>query len=220
MPKDRRGDYAVVTPLPEDGAEIQPVPEEGAEIQPVPGDRPGYGDRPGKRRVRDPLVAAITDPDGSDKLRNLNASNAAAAAFANASPNSNVGKIATYQEAAADYYGLREDLIDGRRDLRALDDSYDGRSSEEIQADIDDLDESADDYEKQLEELEAELEDAETYETARDELVDDLKDLKTDTYDALETAEAAFYEASKGWLLTKDALAELHSNLGLPVPAH
>ena len=74
------------------------------------------------------------------------------------------------------------------------------------------------DYDDKRATLEAELEDAETYETARDELVDDLKDLKTDTYDALEEAEAAFYEASKGSLLTKDALAELHSNLGLPVP--
>ncbi|MEP2029867.1 MAG: hypothetical protein ABJI96_14285, partial [Paracoccaceae bacterium] len=46
------------------------------------------------KRYRDPLVAAITDPYGSDKLKNLNASNAAAQAFRNASPNSNVGKIA------------------------------------------------------------------------------------------------------------------------------
>lgn len=49
-----------------------------------------------------PLVAEVTDRNGSDNLKNLNASQAAGAVFANASSNSNVGKFATYQDVAAD----------------------------------------------------------------------------------------------------------------------
>uniref|UniRef100_UPI001481057B hypothetical protein n=1 Tax=Ruegeria arenilitoris TaxID=1173585 RepID=UPI001481057B len=176
--------------------------------------------RHGQRRYdRDPLVAAITDPYGSDKLRNLNASNAAAAAFQNASANSNVGKIATYQEAASEYYDLREDLYDTRRDLRELNESYDGRSSEEIADDIAALDPTDPDYNDTLDSLEEELRDALDYEDARDSLRSDVRDLRVDTLVAQKEAEHAFFEASRGTVLTEDSLAELHGNLQLPIPA-
>ena len=171
------------------------------------------------RKSRDPLVSAITDPDGSDKLRNLNASKAASAAFANASPNSNVGRIASYQQAAEDYYELRDDLADARRDLRDFEDSYDGRSSEEIQADIDDLDPGDEGYEDAKMVLEEELMEAEEFEEARDDLQDGVRDLRTETLIASKEAEEAFNLASKGEILTTEALAELHNNLGLPAPS-
>ena len=58
----------------------------------------------------------------------------------------------------------------------------------------------------------------ETFEDARAELADDLKDLRGDTRTALESAESAFFEASKGRTLTRDALGEFHENIGLPEP--
>ncbi|WP_171126575.1 MULTISPECIES: hypothetical protein [unclassified Ruegeria] len=174
--------------------------------------------KPPKRRKRDPLVASITDPYGSDKLRNLNASNAAAPAFRNASPNSNVGKIATYQAEATEYYDLRADLYEARRDLRDLNEGYDGRSSYEIADDIAGLDPSDPDYDEQLDELEAELREAELYEETRDDLRQDVKDLSHETKDALADAESAFFEASKGRTLTRSALGEFYENLDLPQP--
>ncbi len=184
-----------------------------------------YGDDYDKKKhshryYRDPLVKAITDPDGSDKLRNLNASKAAAPAFRNASPNSNVGKIATYQAAAETYYDLRGDLYEARRELRDLKEGYDGRSSEEIAEDIEALDPADPEYDDKLSDLEDELRDAETYEEARDHLKADLKDLGYQTRDALEDAEAAFFDASKGRTLTKDTLGNFHGYLGLPQPKH
>jgi chromosome segregation ATPase len=163
-------------------------------------------------------LAAITDPDGSAKLRNLNASKAALQAFANASPNSNVGKIAIYQDAAAEYYGLRDDLGDARRDLRELDESYDGRTTEEILDDIADLEPSDPEYEATLDELQAELTEAEEFEEAFDEQAGTIRTLRRQTLIASKEAETAFYEASKGQILTPGALAELHGNLGLPAP--
>ncbi len=175
---------------------------------------------PDKRRYRDPLVAAITDPYGSDKLRNLNASKAAAPAFRNASPNSNVGKIATYQAAAETYYDLRGDLYDARRELRDLNESYDGRSSDDIADDIAGLDPSDPNYQDDLNALEDELRDAETYEEARDDLRADVRDLRHETRDALQDAETAFFHASKGRTVTKGTLSQFHGNLDLPQPQH
>ncbi|NOD63043.1 MULTISPECIES: hypothetical protein [unclassified Ruegeria] len=171
-----------------------------------------------KHRYHDPLVAAITDPYGSDKLRNLNASKAAAPAFQNAAANSNVGKIAAYQAAAAEYYDLRGQLYDTRRDLRDLNESYDGRTSDQIADDIAALDPNDPDYDSKREALESELQDAETYEETRDGLRADLKDLRHQTNDALQEAEDAFFDASKGRTLTKDTLGDFHDNLGLPQP--
>ncbi len=175
---------------------------------------------PDKLRYRDPLVAAITDPYGSDKLRNLNASKAAAPAFRNASPNSNVGKIATYQAAAETYYDLRGDLYDARRELRDLNESYDGRSSDDIADDIAALDPSDPNYEDDLNALEDELRDAETYEEARDDLRADVRDLRHETRDALQDAETAFFDASKGRTVTKGTLSQFHGYLDLPQPRH
>jgi hypothetical protein len=179
--------------------------------------RPDDAKRP-VRGARDPLVRAITAPDGSDKLRNLSASTAAAAAFANASPNSNVGKIATYQQTSEDYYDLRSELIEGRRDLRALDDAYEGRTRMEVSRDIDALDPNDPAYEEALGALEGELKAALGYETERKELANGLRDLRGETADALTAAEAAFFAASKGRTVTRDTLAELHDNLDLPQP--
>ncbi len=178
---------------------------------------PDYKKNP-SRRYRDPLVAAITDPGGSNKLKNLNASNAAAQAFQNASPNSNVGKIATYQEAAVDYYALRDDLTDARRELNELNESYDGRPSEDIVDDIEALDPADPDYDADRQALADELGEASEFEDARAELADDVRIVRRETLFASKEAEGAFYQASKGTVLTSEALTEFHTKLGLPVP--
>ena len=89
-----------------------------------------------------------------------------------------MGKIATYQAAAETYYDLRDDLYEARRELRDLNESYDGRSSEDIADDIAALDPADPNYEDDLSALEDELRDAETYEEARDDLRADVRDLR------------------------------------------
>ena len=68
--------------------------------------------------------------------------------------------------------------------------------------------------------LEEELGEAEEFEEARDDLQDGVRDLRKESLLASKEAEEAFALASKGEILTKEALAELHSNLGLPAPIH
>ncbi len=183
----------------------------------------GYRDKSedrARKRYRDPLVAAITDPDGSTKLRNLNAANAAAPAFANASPNSNVGKIAAYQDAAETYYDLRGELSKQGKEIREFTESYDGRSSLEVEQDISALDPADPDYDAHLAELAQELDAALAYEGEREHMIGDLKAAREEAELAAKQAEDAFYDASMGAVLTRETLAELHGKLGLPIPRY
>lgn len=192
-----------------------------------------YGSRDGfrpKQRVRkmersirpkmrrDPLVAAITSPDGSDKLRNLNAAKANYNAFRNASPNSNVGKIAAYQASAEDYYTSRERLQRRKARLKNLDENYTGRSSGDVLGDIADLDPDSPTFEQDLDKLENELSDAQSYEQRRDALSKSISVAKKDVVENLQQAEADFFDASKGREVTKQTLGQLHRILGLPKP--
>lgn len=174
---------------------------------------------PGRPIVPNPLVVSITDPDGSDNLRNLNASGASEQAFANAAANSNIGQIETYRQSAETYFDLRQDLLITRRARHALDDLYDGRSSDEILDEIAGLEITDPDYETRLGELEAEFDQAVAYEETRDDLDGALRRLRRETVLASKEAEAAFYDASKGETLSPQALTELHENLDLPTPS-
>ncbi len=171
-----------------------------------------------KHFSRDPLVAAITDPYGSDRLRHLKATTAAALAFRNAAPISNVGKISTYQTEAKEYYDLRSDLYDARRDLHDLNERYNGRSSDEIVEDIAKLEPSDPNYDDKLYTLKKELRLAEGHEEARDEIRANVKDLRLDTMVALKEAEHAIFEASRGAELAKDILPDFHENFDFPEP--
>ena len=48
--------------------------------------------------------------------------------------------------------------------------------------------------------------------------VDNVRDVRRETQFASKEAEGAFYDASKGAVLTSEALKEFHRKLGLPVP--
>lgn len=172
--------------------------------------------RPKKRR--DPLAVAITDRNGSDKLRNLNAAKASPVAFRNASANSNVGKIAAYQESAGEYYESREALKRRKARLERLEENYDGRTSDEVQDDIDALDPDSDTFEQDLAALEKELEGAETYEERRSTLRKRVVSAKKEVVADREQAEDDFFDASKGREVTPKVLSQLHRILGLPAP--
>lgn len=172
--------------------------------------------RPKKRR--DPLFAAITDRYGDDKLRNLNAAKASPVAFLNASPNSNVGKIAAYQESAQDYYDDRERLQRRKARLERLEESYDGRSSDDVLDDIEALDPESDTYEGDLAELEKELDEAETFEADRRKLQKGVITAKRDVVESGKQAEEDFFDASKGREVTPKVLSQLNRILGLPTP--
>lgn len=167
---------------------------------------------------RDPLVASITSPYGSDKLRNLNAAKASPVAFRNASPNSNVGKISAYQASAEAYYSSQERLQ--RRQVRSknLDENYDGRTSTEVLGDIADLDPNSDTFEEDFDALESELSDAQDYEQKRKSLSKSITTAKRDVGETKQQAEQDFFDASKGREVTKQTLGQLHRILGLPKP--
>lgn len=179
----------------------------------------------------------------ASELKGLNAVHANANAFANASPNSQVGRIATYRDAALDTISATdaldaateaigeetENLAAREAELQSLDDAYTGRTTAEIDADIAALDPSATDYQEQVDALAEERIGAETYETERAALeteIADATDAVTEAEAGLTDAEMALTEAetleqealmsaSNGRVLSEPALDYLRSELGL-----
>ncbi len=74
----------------------------------------------------------------NSELKWLNAANASPNALANANPNSNVGRIATYQTEAKVLVSAIVTLMKAQTALNTLQSGYTGRTSAEIQAEIDD----------------------------------------------------------------------------------
>jgi hypothetical protein len=109
-------------------------------------------------------------------------------------------------------------LVDARRALQELNGDYEGRTSEEVLDGISDLEPSDPDYEASLGELKAELADAGEFEDTRAELSRIVRKLRRETLFASKQPEISYFEAVKGQILTPEALAILHSNLGLPAP--
>ncbi|OYX44647.1 MAG: hypothetical protein B7Z02_04910 [Rhodobacterales bacterium 32-67-9] len=179
----------------------------------------------------------------SSELKGLNAYHASETAFANANPESQVGRIATYRDAAlgtivaADELeaasGALTDATDAlaakEAELQALEDGYAGRTTAEIDAEIAGLDSAAPDYQDQVNALNDERVAAETFETERATLeseVTDATDAVTDAESALTDAETALADAetleedallsaSNGRVLSEPALDYLRSELGL-----
>ena len=109
-------------------------------------------------------------PNISSQLKSLNAAKANLSALINASSKSKVGKIAIYKERALATIQAESDrdvasdesqtlYSDWQKSLQQYEEllkNYDGRSPEEILADIANLDSSLDTYESDLEKLELE----------------------------------------------------------------
>jgi uncharacterized protein YukE len=188
----------------------------------------GNGKSAGKGKP-EKLANAPVDDDGiaknnhgllASELKGLNAAHASATALANAAPNSQVGRIAAYQEAAlaTDAAGEEltkaiEDLAAAEDALQALNDSYTGRTTEEIDADIAGLDPSAPDYAEKLDALNAERAAAAEFEAEQDALetaVADASDAVEDAEAAVDTAALAEADAlnlaSGGRILSPEAL--------------
>jgi hypothetical protein len=165
----------------------------------------------------------------ASELKGLNAYHASETAFQNAAPNSQVGRIAAYREAALQTRTADEDLTAAEEslglaqaDLQALDESYDGRPAADIDADIAGLDPAAADYQSQYDALNAERAAAAEYEAARAELAAAAADAELGVVDAETTAagaaateEEALASAAKGRTLSPEALDYLRDQLGL-----
>ena len=151
----------------------------------------------------------------ASELKGLNAVHANPNALANASANSRVGRIASYQEAAQ--LTLQEqaelDAIIAERD--ALVEGYDGRTAAEIEAEIAGLDPDADDYANRLAELNGALADAATHETQVAELDEQASLAEIEAAAAAEGEESAFYTMSDGRELSDEAVDYIRTRLGL-----
>lgn len=179
----------------------------------------------------------------ASELKGLNAYRASEQAFANAAPNSQVGRIAAYRNAAVTAAETGERLAaaqqaldaatqaveDLNRQISDLDAAYGGRTAAEIQADIDALDPAAADYADRLAGLTGELAGAEAYDGDRAALEAALADAEAvagetqsvydtaaaDAATAAEAEDAALMTASNGRALSSDALDYLRAQLGL-----
>ncbi len=143
----------------------------------------------------------------ASELKGLNAYHASETAMANASPNSQVGRIASYRDAAEATIGAETALSDAEAALGGL--TEPSRSVADIQAEIDGLDPVAD--AEAIAGLEAELADAEAYAAA----VSDVE-LAADALAAAQTVEdASFLAASNDRVLSDEAMSFFRAQLGL-----
>lgn len=197
------------------------------------GDRGRSGDAPGRSGDRGASAGASAGSNiggapsnaGSrgalaSELRGLNAANASPQALANAAPDSQVGRIATYREAAlaaseaSEAYAATEAQLDG--EISEIEDQLgELRSSEEIEADLNALDPDDPATEDERAALQAELDEVHDLEQRMNDLYDELVEAGQ-AYDALfDSAEEALLVASGGQELSPEALEELHRLLGL-----
>lgn len=179
----------------------------------------------------------------ASELKGLNAYHASPTAFANASPNSQVGRIATYRDAALATIAAGEaldtattaletanaDLTAAEAALADFDAAHTGRSTAEIDSDIAALDPAAPDYQQQLDALNTERTAAESYATDRAILDSDVAaaaGIVSEAEAAVASAAGlaaesealegdALLSASNGRTLSEPALDYLRTQLGL-----
>lgn len=179
----------------------------------------------------------------ASELKGLNAVHANPNALENASPNSQVGRIALYRDAArativageavtlaeGDLALAQDDLVTAIAALDAYDASYSGRLLSDIDADIAALDPADPAYQTTLDALTAERDAAVSYEEGRVQLAADLDAATTGVFDAeaaldeattaAEDAQAsedeALLTASNGRDLSDEAIAYIREQLGL-----
>lgn len=103
------------------------------------------------------------------ELGALNAAHANEQAFLNAAANSRVGELVPLREAYGEAQSAYSEWQEAYADYIAERDGWTGRTTDEIQGDIDNLDVSAETHDEDLEALEAEFEAADAHETRLDE---------------------------------------------------
>lgn len=147
----------------------------------------------------------------ASELKGLNAMHANENAFKNASPDSQVGKIAAYRDAAVETGAAYDEWIASYNEYVAFEGSYDGPTSSDLQAQIEATDETDEGYQALLDQYAAAL----AYETELARLKD-LSNADAATYEELQAAEEdVLLVASGGATLSPEALAELRATLGL-----
>ncbi|WP_212522894.1 hypothetical protein [Actibacterium sp. MT2.3-13A] len=194
---------------------VRTASRSAVETSPTPPARPGAG--------RGALAS---------ELKGLNAAHASPQALANASPDSQVGRIAAYRDAILAEETARQDLeladqnlADARDALATLQSEYSGRSAADIQQELDAALAAQTVDQDAVDALEAELAEAEAHEADVAALESDIAGYETEISD-LETAIAeapqiqqdALTAAANGRTLSPEALAELHRLLGLEAP--
>ncbi len=169
----------------------------------------------------------------ASELKGLNAFHASETAFANASPNSQVGRIAVYREAALGTIAAGDAAEEAAAALEQaaaalsaseqaqadLDQNYSGRTTAEIAADMAALDPAAAEYQSSLDALNAERTAAETYEAERAVLETEIaanEAAVTAAEGAVTEAETALADAE---LAEGDALATAANGRTLSDPA-
>ncbi len=192
-------------------------------------------------------VAFEVDNPGkfASELKGLNAYHASEQAWQNASPNSRVGRIAAYREAAltttengrlaeeaAAAVSEKEDIRDGiQQEISDLDANYAAKNAE-IDEKIGALDPDAEDYDAQVAALEAERPSATDYETQKVELQGklataeesltaseaELADAEEAAGTAAQTEDEALLAATDGRVLSDEALAYFREKIGLGTP--
>lgn len=161
-------------------------------------------------------VAALLGAHPSE-LGALNAANASATALANASPNSRVGRIATYRDTVLAGDLLREDLAEQLEELTGLEPPE--RTVAEIEEDLEVALDDVQTNQELVEELEQALEDAdgedpvieEQLEQARMDLegsIEEAQDLNEERQAALEYEEATEEVRALVELVEEQELAE------------
>lgn len=196
------------------------------------GDRGRSGDAPGQSGDRGASASAASNSGGSaaasnaggrgalaSELGGLNAANASPQALANAAPNSQVGRIATYRDAslaAAEsgeaYAALEAEL---NEEILALEAQLDGRTSEELEAQLATLMDDEEATDEEIAALQAELDEVRALEDSVIALDEELAEAGQEYFALIDSAEDALLAASNGQTLSPEARAELHSLLGL-----
>ncbi len=145
----------------------------------------------------------------ASELKGLNAVHANANALEHASPNSQVGRIALYRDAARETIAAQTALDQAKADLAAM--PVPARTIDEINADIAALDPNAPDYATALAALKAEQEAVRDYNQAKAAVTAVRHTLTAD-----QAAEnAALLVASGGRVLSDAAIAYVRQVLGL-----
>jgi hypothetical protein len=196
-----------------------------------------------KSKSKTAKVEVISKGKLASELKGMNAVKANPNALANASPNSQVGRIAAYREAALAAQAAGEDLSEAQQDLLdatdalntaeaaliELNENYTGRTAAEIAEDIAALDPASQSYGADLEALSAEKSAAELHEMEVSQKQADIEAAAeaaaiadAEAAQAEESAiasaaaeEAALLEAANGRVLSPEAVSYVRDQLGL-----
>ena len=186
-----------------------------AEVQEMTATSIAPVERPGKAKGGRGALAS--------ELKGLNAAHASEQAFANASPNSRVGRIAAYRNAVIGAAGADAALSEAEAALAAFDaQEPEGPAAADIEAQIAELD-ALGELTPEEEELRASL--VEAYDAAiiaegeraaeRQELVDAVETAAAEAESSGGSIDDLFLAASDGRMISPEALAEFHRLLGI-----